>query len=63
MSKTPTGKDSGTSDKSLPTVVVRRGRSRGMPAITPQMKERLRAAAKISKRKTFPELPDWRIKP
>ncbi|MBN3847043.1 hypothetical protein G3N58_09410 [Paraburkholderia sp. Ac-20342] len=62
MSKTQKGKDSGTSDKSLPTVVVRRGRSRDIPVVTPQMKERLRAAAKVSKRTTFPELPEWRPK-
>lgn len=62
MSKEQKADTSATSEKSLATVVVRRGRSRDIPAVTPQIKERLRAAARISKRKSFPELPEWRLK-
>jgi hypothetical protein len=42
-------------------VVVRLARSKKMPAVTPVMKERLRARAKTSKRSAFPELPEWRL--
>ena len=42
-------------------VVVRLTRSKKVPAVTPAMKERLRARAKNSKRSTFPELPEWRL--
>lgn len=58
MSGKQKGKDFGTCDKSLAKVVVRRGGSRDIPVVTPQVKERLRAAAKVSNRKMFPELPD-----
>ncbi|HEX7911971.1 MAG TPA: hypothetical protein VF534_28300 [Paraburkholderia sp.] len=44
-----------------PKVVVRRHRSKTMPAVTPAMKERLRAKAKTSTRSSFPELPEWRL--
>lgn len=42
-------------------VIVRLVRSKKMPAVTPAMKERMRAKAKSSKRTGFPELPEWRI--
>lgn len=42
-------------------VVVRLTRAKKVPAVTPAMKERLRARAKNSKRSTFPELPEWRL--
>jgi hypothetical protein len=42
-------------------VVVRLTRSKKVPAVTPEMKERLRARAKNSKRSAFPELPEWRL--
>jgi hypothetical protein len=42
-------------------VVVPLARSKKMPAVTPAMKERLRARAKSSKRSAFPELPEWRL--
>lgn len=42
-------------------VVVRLTRSKKVPAVTPAMKEKLRARAKNSKRSAFPELPEWQV--
>ncbi|NJZ81816.1 hypothetical protein GO280_02332 [Ralstonia solanacearum] len=45
-------------DVKAPKVVIRRSKRRRI--VTPEMKERLRANTRISQRRTFPELPEWR---
>lgn len=45
-------------DAKPPKVVVRRSKRRRV--VTPEMKEQLRANARISQRRSFPELPEWR---
>lgn len=45
-------------DAKSPKVVIRRSKRRRV--VTPEMKEQLRANARISQRRTFPELPEWR---
>jgi hypothetical protein len=45
-------------DAKPPKVVIRRSKRRRV--VTPEMKEQLRANARISRRRTFPELPEWR---
>lgn len=46
-------------DPTAPKIVVRRSSKRVV--VTAAMKERLRANAKVSKRRALPELPEWRI--
>lgn len=41
-----------------PKVVIRRSKRR--PVVTPEIKAQLRANARVSQRRTFPELPEWR---
>lgn len=45
-------------DTKPPTVVIRRSKRRRV--VTPEMKAQLRANARISQRRAFPELPEWR---
>ncbi len=45
-------------DAKPPKVVIRRSKRRRV--VTPEMKKQLRANARISQRRTFPELPEWR---
>lgn len=45
-------------DAKAPKVVVRRSNRRRV--VTVEMKELLRANARISQSRTFPELPEWR---
>lgn len=45
-------------DAKSPKVVIRRSKRRQV--VTPQVKAQLRATARISLRRTFPELPEWR---
>ncbi|AXV70886.1 hypothetical protein CJO91_00045 [Ralstonia solanacearum] len=45
-------------DATPPKVVIRRSKRRRV--VTPEMKEQLRANARISQRRTFPELSEWR---
>ena len=45
-------------DAKPPKVVIRRSKRRRV--VTPEMKAQLRANARISQRRTFPELPEWR---
>ncbi|MGA3890671.1 hypothetical protein ACI2S3_18400 [Ralstonia nicotianae] len=45
-------------DVAEPKVVVRRSTKRVI--VTTAMKRQLRANARVSKNRTFPELPEWR---
>jgi len=45
-------------DANPPKVVIRRSKRR--PVVTPEIKAQLRANARVSQRRTFPELPEWR---
>ncbi|AXW69681.1 hypothetical protein CJO96_00065 [Ralstonia solanacearum] len=45
-------------DIKSPKVVIRRSKRRRV--VTSKMKEQLRANTRISQRRTFPELPEWR---
>ncbi len=45
-------------DAKTPKVVLRRSNRRRV--VTPEVKEQLRANARISQSRTFPELPEWR---
>ncbi|NKA78099.1 hypothetical protein GO291_00014 [Ralstonia solanacearum] len=45
-------------DAKPPKVVIRR--SKRQRVVTPEIKEQLRANARFSQRRTFPELPEWR---
>lgn len=45
-------------DAKIPKVVIRRSKRRQV--VTPEMKEQLRANARVSQRRTLPELPEWR---
>ncbi len=45
-------------DAKPPKVVIRRSKRRQV--VTPEVKAQLRANARISQRRTFPELPEWR---
>ncbi len=44
-------------DAKPPKVVIRRSQRRRV--VTPEMKALLRANARISQRRAFPELPEW----
>ncbi len=48
-----------SADAKLPKVVVRRSRAKPVRVVTPKMKEQLRANARVSRRRTLPELPEW----
>ncbi len=45
-------------DANPPKVVIRRSKRR--PVVTPEIKAQLRVNARVSQRRTFPELPEWR---
>lgn len=53
-----TGAKPTAADTKAPKVIIRRSKRRRV--VTPEMKERLRANTRISRRRTFPELPEWR---
>jgi len=48
-----------SADAKPPKVVVRRSRAKPMRVVTPEMKEQLRSNARVSQRRTLPELPEW----
>lgn len=52
------GAEPTAADAKPPKVVIRRSKRRRV--VTPEMKAQLRANARISQRRTFPELPEWR---